>query len=194
MIEKNFRKTYQRICVEPLISLPGLEKMTPSIITGMACVIGVMILPLLMYGWNLYALLALAVSGYLDTVDGSLARLRGRTSSKGAVYDIVSDRVVEFAIILGLFAVYPEERALPALLMLGSILICVTSFLIVGLFSQNQSEKSFYYSPGLIERAEAFLFFGMMIIFPTLFVPVSYLFCVLVFLTALIRIIQFCKN
>lgn len=194
MIEKNFRKMYQQICVGPLIALPGLRKMEPSLFTGMACVFGVIVLPLLFYGWNLFALLTLALSGYLDTFDGSLARLQGRSSSKGAALDIVSDRIVEFAVVLGLFAVDPERRALPALFMLGSILICVTSFLIVGMFSKNQSEKSFYYSPGLIERAEAFLFFGLMIVFPTLFIPVAYLFSVLVFLTALIRIIQFCRN
>ncbi len=194
MIEKNFRKTYQRICVEPLIALPGIRKMEPSLFTGLACVFGIIVLPLLMYGWNLFALLALSLSGYLDTFDGSLARLKGSSSTKGAVLDIVSDRIVEFAVVLGLFVVDPERRALSALFMLGSILVCVTSFLIVGMFSQNQSEKSFHYSPGLIERAEAFLFFGIMILFPTLFIPVSYLFSVLVILTALIRMIQFCKN
>ena len=75
--------------------------------------------------------------------------------------------------------------------MLMSILICITSFLVVGIFSPNTSEKGFFYSPGFIERGEAFLFFIVMAIFPSLFPFFSLLFFSLVFLTALIRLVQF---
>lgn len=46
----------------------------------------------------------------------------------GTILDIIFDRIVEFAIIFGLFTVDPVHRAGIALFMLGSILICVTSF------------------------------------------------------------------
>lgn len=69
------------------------------------------------------------------------------------------DRVVEFVVVLALWFVAPQQRGLWCLLMLGSMLLCITSFLVVGIFSENQSQKSFHYSSGLMERAEAFSFF-----------------------------------
>ncbi len=193
MIETHLRKTYQKICIDPLLQIKGLQKVPPIVLTMVAGVVGIGILPALALGFPLFAVGLLIVSGYLDTLDGSLARHHQRTSLKGAALDIVSDRIVECAIILGLYFVEPSSRALPALLMLGSVLICVTSFLIVGLFTENNSEKSFHYSPGLIERAEAFLFFCAMILFPSAFLFLSYSFFLLVSFTAAVRMVQFLK-
>ncbi len=133
----------------------------------------------------------LIITGYLDILDGSVARAVGYPSSIGAVLDIVSDRIVEFSVIVGLFAVDPVSRGLICLLMSGSVLICITSFLVVGIFVPNTGEKSFHYSPGLMERSEAFLFFGLMMLFPSLFMWLGILFVVLVALTAVIRVKEF---
>jgi phosphatidylserine synthase len=163
----------------------------PDFFTYLACLSGLSIIPLLAFGYSITAFAMLTLSGFLDTVDGSIARLLKISSPRGAALDIVSDRIVEFAIILGLYTIDPATRGLPAILMLGSILICVTSFLIVGVFTEKDSEKSFYYSPGLIERAEAFIFFALMILFPSIFTIASYLFSFLVFITAALRMRQF---
>ncbi|MBS0603550.1 MAG: CDP-alcohol phosphatidyltransferase family protein [Verrucomicrobia bacterium] len=194
MIEATLRKTYQKYCVDPLLRLKVFRKVHPIALTLLACLVGVSALPLLSLGFTTSALFFLIASGVLDTLDGSLARQDEKTSNQGAALDITCDRLVEFAVILGLFFIEPFSRGLPSLLMLGSVLICVTSFLIVGIFTQNSSEKSFHYSPGLIERAEAFFFFAAMILFPTLFNPLAYLFSILVLLTAAIRLVQFFKQ
>jgi len=102
--------------------------------------------------------------------------------------------MVEFAVILGLFFVDANERALPSLVMLGSILLCITTFLVVGIFVENQSVKSFFYSPGLIERAEAFIFFSIMILFPSTFMVAAYLFSALTFFSAIFRFWEFMKR
>lgn len=78
--------------------------------------------------------------------------------------------------------------------MLSSVLLCITSFLVVGIFSQNTTEKSFYYSPGLIERFEAFLFFSLMMFLPGIFSYLAYAFSGLVLMTALIRMAQFLRK
>jgi archaetidylinositol phosphate synthase len=194
MIESTLRTTYQKLCVDPLVRSRSIRNLHPIFFTALACIIGASVLPLLALGLPLCALLFLTLSGFLDTLDGSLARHAGKTSDIGAALDIVCDRVVEFATILGLFFVDPAFRALPCLLMMGSVLICVTSFLIVGIFTPNTSEKNFHYSPGLIERAEAFIFFAAMIAFPSLFLPLAHLFSALVFLTAAVRMFQFIKS
>src|SRR5262249_4203051 len=46
------------------------------------------------YGWSNLAALLLIVSNFLDHTDGELARISGRSSRLGHVYDLASDAVV----------------------------------------------------------------------------------------------------
>jgi len=153
-----------------------------------------MICPLVIFNFPWIAFLALLLSGFLDTLDGSLARYLNLVTSKGAALDIVCDRIVELAVIIGLFFVDANVRALPSLVMLGSILLCITTFLVVGIFVENPSMKSFFYSPGLIERGEAFIFFSIMILFPSTFMVAAYLFSALTLFTAIFRLWEFMKR
>ncbi|MDE4955268.1 CDP-alcohol phosphatidyltransferase, partial [Francisella tularensis subsp. holarctica] len=73
------------------------------------------------------------------------------------------------------------------LLMMMSIIVCISSFLLVGIFSQKESSKIFYYSPGLIERAETFIFFILMILFPNILVVLGLIYTLLVLWTTLYR-------
>ena len=175
------------------IKLNFLKKVSlePSQITALGLLSGVLFIPAISYGHTVLALFFLLLSGFFDMLDGAVARLNNKTSNTGAVYDIVCDRAVEFSIVLGLFLVSPETRGLISILMLGAILLCVTTFLVVGIFEQNRSQKGFHYSPGLMERAEAFAFFFLMTLFPSFYTILGVLFVILVSLTALIRIWQF---
>ena len=194
MIDSFFRQPYEQWMVTPVVNKICSSNVHPRTITGFALLIGLCIPLFLIFEHPYLAFILLLFTGYLDTLDGSLARAKQHVTPTGAVFDIVSDRVVEFAVILGLFLVDPDNRGLICLYMLGSILICITSFLVVGIFVENQTEKSFYYSPGLIERTEAFIFFSFMILLPTFFTLLGYTFTALVLLTAMIRVWQFHKN
>ena len=191
MIDSYLRSPYQKVLVDPVAR--RMAHLNPNRITLVGCACGIAVLPLLFLSSYL-ALAALLFSGYLDTLDGTIARTKGKSSPAGTILDITSDRLVEFAIILALFFVNPAIRGLPCLLMLGATLLCITSFLVVGIFSENQSSKSFHYSPGLIERSEAFLFFAAMILFPSIFTLLSTAFTLLVFTTAFIRVVQFSRQ
>lgn len=192
MIDSYYRQMYQKVCVEPV--LPLFNKLSPQTLTLSSCLLGIIVCPLIIFGFPWTAFLLLLLSGFLDTLDGSLARYLNLVSSKGAALDIVCDRIVEFAVILGLFFVDANARAFPCFIMLGSILLCITTFLVVGIFVENQSKKSFFYSPGLIERGEAFIFFSVMILFPSTFIIAAYLFSVLTFYTAFFRLWEFMKR
>lgn len=194
MIDTYLRHTYQTIAVDPVLKVAVKKNISANMLTLAGLAIGLGIIPSLSFGWNGLALALLAFSGYLDTLDGSLARASGSTSHKGAVLDIVSDRIVEFGVVLGLYLADPASRGLICILMLGSILICVSSFLVVGIFSENHSTKSFHYSPGIMERTEAFIFFALMFVFPTYLDYLGITFTILVTLTGLIRVWQFRKH
>lgn len=192
MIDQRFGSLYQKLCINPI--LHHFKKTHPTTITLLACAIGVLSLPLIVYEHSVLAVVFLCISGFLDTLDGSIARHRRLTSPQGAVLDIFCDRIVEFSVVLGLFLIDPFGRGLAAVLMLGSILLCVTTFLVVGVFTSNETQKSFYYSPGLIERAEAFIFFFLMILFPSCFFTMAMLFATLTIFTAFLRCWQFLRQ
>jgi phosphatidylglycerophosphate synthase len=190
MIEPYIRPVYQKILGDSLAHIMG-KVLSPNAITLLSVLTGVGILPALISDQPLLALVLLVFSGLLDTLDGTVARLFHKESPYGTALDILCDRIVEFSIVFGLLLVSPETRALMGFIMLGSILVCITSFLVVGIFSKNESHKSFHYSPGLMERPEAFVFFGAMILFPDYFQILAFIFSFLVVLTALLRMVEF---
>lgn len=169
MIDSKFRSPYQNLVINSLLKISWVKRLDPILLTFYGLFFGLLIPFFLGLHCSIVALCCLILSGFFDTLDGSLARHLEKATEEGAALDITADRVVEFAIVLGLFFVDPEKRALYCLLMLGSILFCITTFLIVGIFTQKETEKSFYYSPGIIERAEAFIFFCCDDTFPTIF-------------------------
>jgi len=193
MIDSYYRSPYQKHFLEPLIKRGLFNALTPTRVTVLALLSGALIPLFLITHQTLFAFLCLLVSGFFDTLDGSLARHQNQTSPQGAILDITSDRIVEFSIILGLYLFAPESRALSCLWMLGSVFLCITTFLVVGILEENTSDKSFHYSPGIIERGEAFIFFSLMILFPSFFTPIAILFTLLVFLTSFLRIRKFFK-
>ena len=192
MIEAYIRPALQQILVDPLANRLSLVSIcTPNKITLFALLTGILASILIVLDFPVTSILLLLISGYLDVLDGTVARIRQKSSALGTVYDIVSDRAVEISILIALYAVNPELRGTACLLMLGSILLCVTSFLVIGIVKENKSTKGFHYSSGIIERAEAFIFFIFMIAFPAIFLLLAYIFTVLVLFTTFIRIYQF---
>lgn len=194
MLDDRLKASYTNWVLAPFLKLRWVQKQPPWAFTLIGLVCGISIPFFLSFGYSYLTLTVLILSGLFDTLDGALARSKNISSPKGAVLDITCDRAVEFSIILALFLVDPIERGLLCLFMLGSILLCITSFLVVGIFSHNKTEKSFYYSPGIIERFEAFIFFSLMILCPSLFSFMSLLFTGLVLLTTVIRLKQFFTN
>lgn len=192
MLEQLVRPHYQQWFVDPIVKRIN-QVINPIQVTLIAGICGLLIIPALLLHYNNLSLCLLLVSGFLDTLDGTLARYNNCTSALGALLDITIDRLVEFSVIIGLWTIDPTERSFMCLLMLGSILLCITSFLTVGIFTANYSAKSFHYSPGMIERLEAFLFFITMILLPNCFTTLAITFCSTVLLTTLIRIVEFAK-
>lgn len=193
MIEQYLRPLYQRLCVNPITPVL-IERVTPNQVTLFSGVLGLLVIPALWLNLPYLAISLLLLSGYCDTLDGTIARLTNHSSDWGSVLDIMTDRVVEVGVVFALWTINPNERGLGSLLMMASILLCITSFLVVGIFKTNDSEKSFHYSPGLIERAEAFLFFIAMMLWPNHFLSLALIFSSLVIGTAVHRLYEFHKQ
>ena len=112
------------------------------------------------------AVIVLWISGYLDAVDGAMARRSNSSSSFGTLLDIVSDRIVEVGIVLVLGIKFVDLRY-NFIVLTACILMSMTIFLTVGALSEKKGVKSFYYQAGVAERSEGFIFFSLMILFPS---------------------------
>lgn len=122
------------------------------------------------------------ISGLLDAVDGTIAREKGSTPF-GTVLDMTFDRLVEIAIIVGIALRYPEVQ-FELLLLTCSIIFSMTVFLTTGMMAEKKGQKSFYYQAGVAERTEGFIFFSLMLLFPTYLQIIIVIFFILIVFTA----------
>ncbi|SDP12632.1 CDP-alcohol phosphatidyltransferase family protein [Halobacillus sp. SY10] len=161
--------THARKFVQPSIDRTAsylLEKgRTANEITVLALFVGVGTSVLYVLGFPILAVVFLWLSGFLDAVDGTMAR-NTKTSPFGTVMDITFDRVVEIGMIVAIAYVHPEVLW-PLLLLSVSIIVSMTIFLVVGAVSEKAGIKSFYYQAGLAERTEGFVLFSVMLLFPS---------------------------
>ncbi len=193
MLESVLRPLFDRLIFQPITHvLVKRTAVSPNTVTLLAAITGCAAGVFITKGHTLLPLLLLILSGVCDCLDGCVSRAREQSSALGTVYDIVADRLVEFSLVAGFYAADPIHRAGVSIALLGSILLCVTSFLIVSLFStQNNTQKSFHYSPGLIERPETFVFFGLMLVLPRYYKELAIVLTLLIALTTVIRLLQF---
>ncbi len=160
---------------------------TPTQLTLAAFVIGLAGGLSVALGHGPAAIGLLWLSGYLDAVDGTLARRAGRQSAWGTVLDITFDRIVEFVVLAGLALRFPDSR-MAIIGLLGAIIFSNVVFLVVGALSEKRSDKAFYYQAGLLERTEGFILLSLMIALTSFLLPLIYVFIVLEIFTGLQRL------
>ena len=120
MLEQYVRQYYQHYFVDHLAVMVG-KKMTPLQITMLGGLVGCMVPVAIYYRQPLFAVFLLLMSGLLDTLDGTVARIKNQVSDMGSLLDIFIDRLVEFSVIFGIWVYAHFDRSLMCLLMLGSI-------------------------------------------------------------------------
>ena len=185
--------THARKYLNPIIELGAkfLLKLnlTPNNVTILALLIGVSTSIFLYFDMQISAVILLWVSGYLDAVDGAMARKSNSSSSFGTLLDIVSDRIVEVSIVLVLGFKFIDVRY-NLIILTVCILMSMTIFLTVGALSEKKGVKSFYYQAGVAERSEGFIFFSLMILIPSYLGIITNIFSVLIIITAVQRFLE----
>lgn len=185
--------THARKYVNPIIELGAKFllrlKLTPNNVTILALLLGVSTSIFLYFDMHIIAVTLLWVSGYLDAVDGAMARRSNSSSSFGTLLDIVSDRIVEVSIVLVLGLKFVDVRY-NLIVLTVCILMSMTIFLTVGALSEKKGVKSFYYQAGVAERSEGFIFFSLMILIPSYLGIITNIFSILIIITAIQRFLE----
>ncbi len=193
MLDTNARKV-----VQPMIRKTAdafiKRNFTADHVTIIALLVGLVPSILLFFGASpVLAVAILWFSGYLDAVDGTIARVTKTSSPFGTIMDIVFDRIVEISLIAVLALKYSSNPYFFCLLACA-IILSMTIFLTVGAASEKASEKSFYYQPGLAERTEGFIMFTLMILFSTYVDFFCVIFTLMVLFTAIQRFVEAYKH
>ena len=182
-----------RRLVEPLIGWTADKflsiNLSPNQVTWLAFLIGVATGLFIYLDLFIMAIIFLWLSGFLDAVDGSMARQVNNTTSWGTLLDITFDRVVEISFIIGLALRFSEIQFF-IIFMTSSIILSMTIFLTVGALSRKEGIKSFYYQAGFAERTEGFILFSVMLIFPEVISIIAIIYTVAVLFTALQRMLE----
>ena len=185
--------THARKYVNPIIELGAKFllrlKLTPNNVTILALLLGISTSIFLYFDMQIIAVTLLWVSGYLDAVDGAMARRSNSSSSFGTLLDIVSDRIVEVSIVLVLGLKFVDVRY-NIIVLTVCILMSMTIFLTVGALSEKKGVKSFYYQAGVAERSEGFIFFSLMILIPSYLGIITNIFSILIIITAIQRFLE----
>lgn len=185
--------THARRYIQPVFDKTGKLiynlGMTPNQLTVLALVSGVGSGVSFYFGQSLLAVALLWLSGLLDVLDGSVARLSNSSSAFGGFMDLIFDRTVETVVIISYGLVYPDSL-LALVVLLSSIVFCISIFLSVGAIAEKRGMKEFYHQAGVTERTETFIFFTLFFLFPGFRIFWIFLFAGLTYFTGLQRFIE----
>lgn len=96
-------RKYSRIFLEPLARFISRTGISPNVITVTGFLLMVGVAFVLARGYLVLGGLLIIAAALFDAIDGTLARMMGRTSRFGAFLDSTLDRFSEAIIFLGLF-------------------------------------------------------------------------------------------
>ncbi|MFV0519081.1 MAG: CDP-alcohol phosphatidyltransferase family protein [Lachnospirales bacterium] len=168
------------------------RKISATKVTILALIVGIIASLFLFFEYKYLALAFLWISGFLDVLDGTIARKTSSKTKLGGFLDIIFDRIVEIGIIFAL-CLLNKELSLCCVFLLGAIIMSMTIFLTSGALIDKDSSKAFYYQTGLAERTEGFIMLSLAMIFETFAMIFLVIFACIVYFTAIQRFVETVK-
>lgn len=180
-IQEQFRKL-----LTPLIKMLTKSGISPNSFTLAGVIITSMAAAALIYEQPRIGGILILLGGLCDSIDGNLARSRGKATRFGALLDSAIDRYSEFVMFFGIIAYFitikdQTTSAVAFLALCGSIMVSYSRARAEGLGFEAKS--------GLMQRPERIVFLGAGALFhPVLFKLSIWLVAVLANFTAFQRI------
>ena len=150
MIEVAFREKMQPV-FNQLGKILIFCKLSPNAITVLSFLTGILSGLFVSIGQPILAIIFLWTSGLFDVLDGTVARLTKNSQKIGAYIDLISDRVVESAVIFG-FAIFAPQHYLAYIIFLIAVMMHFSTFIVAGTLFENKGPKSIHYDNSIIER------------------------------------------
>lgn len=166
MLDTKGRKYIQPL-FEKVANFTIKRGITANQVTIVAFLVGIIAAIAVCFGNAVVGVALLWLSGFLDALDGTIARKTNSSSSIGTLMDILFDRIVEIAMLLAIECMTNSVNiGIYISIVLSAIIISMTVFLTVGALVEKSGNKSFYYQAGLAERTEGFIMISLAAILP----------------------------
>jgi CDP-diacylglycerol---glycerol-3-phosphate 3-phosphatidyltransferase len=166
--ENSIAKLYRK-SISPLIRIMILLKITPTILTILGFLVGLVSVFYIWRGNFLYGAAFILLSGIIDTFDGTLARTAGKTSDFGALLDSTLDRYIEFVIILGLFGYFANSGDHNTILFQVLSLFALIGSTMVSYVKARGESLSYDCNVGIFQRPLRIIIFVFALLFNKIF-------------------------
>lgn len=188
MIEKEVRR-FTNAFIEKLALVFSKLHISPNTMSFISFLVGFAGAYSIALGELTLAFVLIAVSGILDAVDGSIARITNKTSKWGALLDSTLDKIVEIAIFVGIFLF---NQSLAIVVMLCIIFMMLSSYTNkhIATFKLKKSDyRPFFYIYTFADRFERLVLVSLALIFPAFMREILYIYVGLVVLSFIHRMI-----
>lgn len=187
MFEKQLRKATKGL-VEGLATPFLALGISPNTISVVSLLVGVVAAYAIASGVLVHAVLLIVLSGVLDGVDGTVARLSGRTSKWGAFLDSTLDKIVEIVLFIGIYF-YAPSLALPVMVCISVMMLSSYTNKHIAAFNvQTSGHRPFFYISSFADRTERLLLVVLALLLPAYMEYLLYAYIVLLSLSVFQRI------
>jgi phosphatidylglycerophosphate synthase len=164
-------------------------------VTLLGLALGLISAALIAAGLYSFALAFLLASRLADGLDGAIARA-GRSTDFGGYLDITADFLFYGAVPLAFIWANPAGNGAAGGFLLASFYVNGATFLGFSALAERHKmktevhgKKSLYFSEGLLEGTETILFFVLICLLPEKFAVFAWVFGLLCFVTAVLRVL-----
>ncbi|MBA7664292.1 Phosphatidylinositol phosphate synthase [subsurface metagenome] len=117
------RKTVANRVTEPAVWLLARTSITPNAVTWFGFLLAIGAAALIITEHLVAAGILVLIAGFLDILDGALARRTNQTTRFGAILDSTLDRFSEAVLLLGILVLYARDQSFAQILVVGAALV-----------------------------------------------------------------------
>ena len=117
------RKTVANRVTEPAVRLLARTSITPNAVTWSGFLLTIGAAALIITEHLVAAGILVLIAGFLDILDGALARRTNQTTRFGAILDSTLDRFSEAVLLFGILVLYARDQSFAQILLVGAALV-----------------------------------------------------------------------
>lgn len=171
MFDESFRQRFQ-VVLRPIAMQVARSGITPNGVTIVTFTVAVVAALCIAFVHPVVGMAVWLVSRIGDGLDGTLARVTGRTSAFGGVLDITLDMAAYAAIVLAFSYVHPDHAMAWNAVLAGYVLVITTTLALSDAAraagrSVSDTNRTFQFTPGITEAGETNVIYVVWALWPS---------------------------
>ena len=191
MFDERARTVLPRV-VTPLVRLLVRARVSPNVISGVACGMGLAAAACVATGALRMGLAVWLVSRLADGLDSIVARETGVTSAFGGYLDITLDMAAYSAMVVGFAVAYPGHGVVWSAILASYVLAITTTLALSDAATKagrtvSRTNRTFQFTTSLAEAGETSIVYALWVVFPPWIEWLAWLWVAIVLLTVVQR-------